>query len=96
MRFIEDGEGGRGKVAEPVSERAGIGLVTQERVGDDEPLVRRPRIHGIAMLTTSAEEVGLIENNTRETEPVLRFVAPLEDDRGQAGHDEASSLLAHQ
>ena len=96
MRFIEDREGGRGKVAEPVSEWAGIGLVTQERVGNDEPRVRRPRIHGVATLTASAEDVVPIENTTRETEPVLRFVAPLEDDRGQAGHDEASSLLAHQ
>ena len=96
MRCIEDQKGGRGKVAEPVWERASIGRITQERVGNDEPRVRRPRIHGIAMLTTSAEEVVPIENNTRETEPVLRFVAPLADDRGQAGHDEASSLLAHQ
>ena len=48
VRLVQDEQGAPLKLPEPVSQRTGVGLVSNEGLGDDEAAVGRPRVNAVA------------------------------------------------
>jgi len=96
VRLVEDEKRAGLEVAQPVAERAGVGLVAQERVREDEPRVSRERVDAIAPLAPAGENEIAVEDREGEAEAAVELVAPLEDDRGRAGDDDLLHPLPHE
>ena len=73
---------------QPVAQAAGVGLVDQQSMGDQEPWMGLPRVDAEAPLLAHAADVLAIEDLEDETEPLLHLVLPLQQHRGRRGdHD---------
>src|SRR4030081_3907781 len=77
MRLIQDEECSRPEIAEQVPKTADVGLVGHQRMRDDEPRTRRPRIRSIAALTSKGGEMFAINEDEGEAELCLEFILPL-------------------
>ena len=66
--LVEDEQRAGPEVAEPVAQRAGVGLVDQQPVRDEEPRVRRPGVDAVAALPADAGDVVLVEDLERQAE----------------------------
>ena len=69
--FVEDQQRAGAEVAEPVAQRAGVGLVDQQAVRDQEPRVRAPRVDAEAALAADPLHVVLVENLEDQAEAGL-------------------------
>jgi hypothetical protein len=95
--LVEDEQRGPGAlVGEPVAQGAGVLLVAQEGVRDDEARVRRPGVHAVAALAALGEHVVPVEDHEGQPEAGIELVAPLEHHRGRRRDDDAPHLLAHE
>lgn len=96
VRFVEDQERRGIEIAKPVAEWRRVGFVAQQRVRDDEPRVRRPRIDAEAALPALPHHVVAIQHLERQSEARVHFVAPLQHHGWRRGDDDASNLLPNQ
>ena len=94
--LVQDQQRAAAEVAQPIAQRAGIRLVDQQPVRDQESRVRAPRIHAVAPLAPRPRHVVLVENLEGQTEAGLQFVLPLREHRGRAADDDLSDLLAQE
>jgi hypothetical protein len=94
--LVEDEERSRTLVLQPVAQRGGVRLVAQERVREDEEIVRRERVDGVPALPPAVGDEGPIEHREGEAKAGVELVAPLEDHGGRARHHDLADLLAHQ
>ena len=94
--FVEDEERAGLEVAEPVAERARVGLVAQEGVRQDEAGVGGEGVDAVAPLAAPGENEVSVEDGEREAEAAVQLVAPLEDDGGRAGDDDLLHPLPHE
>jgi hypothetical protein len=78
--LVEDEEGARGEVAEPVAQGGGVGLVAQERVGEDEAGVGGPGVDAEAALAALRRRTRGRDDEA-EPEALLQLVAPLDHHR---------------
>ena len=75
---------------------AGVILVDEQAMRDQEPRVGRPRIDAVASFAADAGDVFLVENLEDHAEPVFQLVLPLKKHRRRAGDDDVLDLLAEQ
>jgi hypothetical protein len=94
--LVEDEERARLEVAEPVAERAGVGLVAQERVRQDEAGVGGEGVDAVASFAAAGEDEVAVEDGEGEAEAAVELVAPLEDDGGGTGDDDPADALPHE
>src|ERR1039458_5482315 len=94
MGFVQDEEAAWAEGAEPVAKRPGVRLVNQEALRNQKPRVRGPWVDTEAALAAHSLNVILVQNFKPQAEPGIEFVAPLEQHRRRAGHDDFSNLLA--
>ena len=96
MRFVEDQHPLPTFGRQPVAQRRGIFLVTNQVMRHDEPRVCRPRVNAEAALLAHAADVLAVEHREREPEALFQFVLPLQHHRWRRGHDYAPDALAHE
>ena len=71
--LVEDQQRAAAEVAQPVAQRAGVGLVDQQAVRDEEPGVRAPGIHAVAALAPDPGDVVLVEDLEGQAEAALQL-----------------------
>src|ERR1700730_12941904 len=87
VRLVQDKQSSRPEIAEQVPKTADVGLVGHQGVRDDEARARRPRIGGIAALTSEGGEMFAIDQREGEAELCLKFVLPLPNHSGRSGDE---------
>src|SRR5690349_9701688 len=85
MRFVEDQQTARMKSPQPISQRAGVGLVDQQTLRYKETRIRTPRIDSESTLPPYALQIVFVENLEPKTKTALQLFPPLQDHGGRAG-----------
>ena len=96
VRLVQNEQGAPLKLPEPVSQRTGVGLVSDEGLGDDEAAVGRPRVDAVAPFLPLGGHVVAVVDHERQAEPLLHLVLPLPHDGGRTADDGTPDLLAHE
>src|SRR5439155_9498238 len=94
VSFVEYEERTGPQLAEPVAQRAGVHLVDEETVRDQEARVGRPWVDPEATLLPHPRDVLTVEHDERETEARVELALPLIDHRWGARDDDLAGLLA--
>jgi hypothetical protein len=94
VRLVEDEEALLGAVAEVGEERVAVLGAADQRVADDEAVVRRPGVHAEAALDAPAGDELPRHHLEAEAEAAHHLVAPLKADRGGTDDQHEVGLLA--
>ena len=94
--LVEDEKGAAREVPQPVAERGGVGLVPDQRVGEDEAAVGGPRVDRVAALLASGGDEVAVVDHEGEPEALLHLVLPLPHHGGGARDHDPADLLAHE
>ena len=96
VRLVQDEQGAPLKLSEPVTQRTGVGLASDEGLGDDEAAVGRPRVDAVASFLPLGGHVVAVVDHERQAEPLLHLVLPLPHDGGRTADDGTLDLLAQE
>ena len=94
--FVEDQERATQERSQPITQGAGVCLVDQQAVGDEEPRVGGPRVDPKAPFQPDSLHVVLVKDLERQPEAALQLILPLEEHRRRATHDDHPDLLPQQ
>src|SRR5258708_5929771 len=87
MGLVQDKKRSLPEIAEHVPKTADVSFVRHQRVRDDEPRARRPRIGGIAALASEGSEMLAIDRSKGQAELCLKFVLPLPNHSSRSRHE---------
>ena len=94
--LVEDEQALGRALADVLEQRIAILGAAEDRVRDDEPRVRAPRVHAEAALLTTAADERPVHDLEVEAEAVLHLVAPLQGHRCRADHQHELDSLPEQ
>ena len=96
VRFVQDQEAPGTERAQPIRQRARIGLIDQQTVRDEESRVRGPGVDPKPPLSANVLDVVLVEYLEMEAEAAVQFFPPLEKHRRGAGDDNVAHFLSQE
>lgn len=91
--FVQDQEVAGAVLVEPLGQGAGVGLVDQQAVADQEAAVGAPGIDVEAALAADLGEVGAVEDHKQEPETLIQLCLPLLEHLGRCGTTMRLTLL---
>ena len=94
--LVEDEQRSGPEIAEPVTQRPGVGFIDQQAVRDKEARMRGPGVGAVAAFPADADNVVLVQHLEHQAETLFQFVLPLREHRWRAGDDDVADLLAQQ
>jgi hypothetical protein len=71
VSLVEDQQGAGPEVAEPVAQRAGVRLVDEQPVPDEEAGVGGPRVGAVPPLAADMDDVVLVQDLEPQAEALL-------------------------
>ncbi|MCB9555227.1 MAG: hypothetical protein H6707_03930 [Deltaproteobacteria bacterium] len=96
MGLVENQQALSRALANVVDQRVAVLRAAEQWVGDDEAVVRAPRIDAEAALLTPPRDEGSIEDLEVQSEAALHLVPPLERNRRRAGYHDVLDALSQQ